>query len=93
MTIRIEKTSEGDKTTLRLSGELVSSHHQALSEEIEASKNTITLDLEEVTLVDLEIVRLLARCEARGTKLLHCPPYIREWILRERSRIPSSDEE
>jgi hypothetical protein len=46
----------------------------------------IALDLEEVTLVDIDIVHFLARCEAGGTELLHCSPYIREWISRENDR-------
>jgi hypothetical protein len=28
-------------------------------------------------------VRFLGTCEMKGTELLHCPPYIREWISRE----------
>jgi hypothetical protein len=43
----------------------------------------VTLDLEEVTVVDVEVVRFLGSCEKKGTELLHCPPYIREWISRE----------
>ena len=39
-----------------------------------------------MTLVDLDIVQFLARCEARGMELLHCSPYIREWISRENDR-------
>jgi hypothetical protein len=46
----------------------------------------VVIDLEEVTLVDLDVVQFLARCESAGTKLLHCSPYIREWISRERAR-------
>jgi hypothetical protein len=41
------------------------------------------LDLDQVTLVDVEVVRFLGTCEKEGTELLHCPPYIREWISRE----------
>jgi hypothetical protein len=36
-----------------------------------------------VTLVDIEVVRFLGGCEAAGIPILHCPPYIREWIARE----------
>ncbi len=86
MTIRIEKISDGHKTTIRLSGKLSTSNRQALSEQIETSSQSIVLDLEEVTLVDLDIVQFLARCEAGGMDLLHCPPYIREWIARENDR-------
>lgn len=86
MTIRIERTSKDHKTVLRLSGELVSSYRQALLAEIQCSKNSIALDLEEVTLVDLEMVQLLVRCEASGIETLNCPPYVREWMSRERNR-------
>ena len=86
MTLRIQQTTDGHCTILRLSGELVSSQHQALLEELESSNSVIALDLEEVTLVDLDIVQQLARCEAKGIELLNCPPYIREWISRESSR-------
>ena len=86
MTIRIEKTCEGHKTTIRLSGKLTASHRQELSQQIETSTHRIVLDLEEVALVDLDIVQFLARCEAGGMELLHCPPYIREWIARENDR-------
>ncbi len=48
--------------------------------ESEAEGVDITLDLEEVKLVDREAVRFLAACEARGIKLQSCPSYIREWI-------------
>jgi hypothetical protein len=40
--------------------------------------------LEEVDLVDVEGVRFLNACEAEGISVLRCPPYIREWMLRER---------
>lgn len=43
------------------------------------------LDLSEVTLVDLVVVRFLIRCEDEGVELVQCPPYVREWILRERA--------
>ena len=42
-------------------------------------------DLGEVTLVDLEVIRFLISCEDSGVELVQCPPYVREWILRERT--------
>src|SRR5215831_11437287 len=87
MTLRIQKGSDDHNTIVRLSGRLVASHRRALAEQIESSTETIVLDLEEVTLVDLDIVQFLAICEAAGSvELLHCPPYIREWISRENDR-------
>jgi hypothetical protein len=44
------------------------------------------LDLDQVTLVDVWVVRFLIACEAEGIELLHCAPYIREWMHRERGR-------
>jgi hypothetical protein len=46
----------------------------------------LTLDLENVTLVDREAVSFLAKCEADGVKLENCPAYIRVWIDRDKSR-------
>jgi hypothetical protein len=86
MTLRIQKSFKGHNTTVRLCGRLVASHRPALAEQIESSTGIIALDLEEVTLVDIDIVQFLARCEAGGMELLHCSPYIREWISRENDR-------
>jgi len=41
------------------------------------------LDLKEVTLVDVDVVRFLAVCGTEGVKIVHCPQYIREWMARE----------
>jgi hypothetical protein len=45
----------------------------------------IVLDLEEVTLVDVDVVRFLGMCEAKGVELVHCSNYIREWVFREQA--------
>jgi hypothetical protein len=39
-----------------------------------------------VDLVDVEGIRFLNACEAEGVPVLHCSPYIREWMLGERGR-------
>ena len=41
------------------------------------------MDLDAVTLVDVEVIRFLNACEEGGIELLHCWPYIREWMARE----------
>jgi hypothetical protein len=48
------------------------------------------LDLEEVHLVDVEGIRFLNACETDGISVLHCSPYIREWMLREQGRAKST---
>jgi hypothetical protein len=45
----------------------------------------IVLDLKNVTIVDGNAVKFLARCEANRIQLENCPPYIREWIGRDRA--------
>ena len=85
MTLKIETYSEGYSTTIRLIGRMRAEHLEELEEEVRVSGPAITLDLEEVTLVDVEIVRFLGTCEAQGGTLLRCPSYIRNWIGKERN--------
>ncbi len=84
MTLRIEKASDGHRTTIRLIGRMRAEHLDELDEQIHETGPAITLDLEEVTLVDVEIVRFLGTCEERGATILNCSPYIRDWIGKER---------
>lgn len=83
MTLKIEKVSDGQMTIVRLIGRIQSEHLDALKNEVKGDPDRVALDLDGVTLVDLEAVRFLSACEESGTELLHCCPYIREWILRE----------
>jgi anti-anti-sigma regulatory factor len=70
MTLKIEKYSAGGSTTIRLIGRMRAEHLEELEKQIRESGPAITLDLEEVSLVDLEIVRFLGTCEARGARFL-----------------------
>jgi len=52
------------------------------------------LDLHEVTLVHADVIRFLSTSEEEGITLVRCPPYVREWIQRERAEGKTqSDEE
>ena len=83
MTLRMEEKSDGQSTTLRLSGHMQVEHIEALKEQMNDTGLRTVLDLDEVTLVDVHVVRFLGTCEQEGTELLHCPSSIREWIARE----------
>jgi anti-anti-sigma regulatory factor len=83
MTGKIERHTDGRHTTLRLIGHLHAAHLEVLQAQLESNGPRTVLDLDQVTLVDVEVVRFLGTCEKEGTALLHCPPYIREWISRE----------
>jgi hypothetical protein len=82
MTLRIEKTADRHKTIIRLSGRLQSEHLDELKMQVNGEL-PIALDLEGVTLVDIEVVRFLNACEKSDVTLLYCSPYIREWMSRE----------
>lgn len=82
--LRIEKDCDECATRLLLSGRIQSDHIACLQSAMSDSGTRRILDLSEVTLVDLEVVRFLISCEDGGIELVQCPPYVREWILRER---------
>jgi hypothetical protein len=83
--LRIEKESDGHTTSLRLSGRIQSANIGNVKAQMGDDNVRILLDLGEVTLVDVEVVRFLSDCEDGGVVLVHCPLYVREWILRERA--------
>ena len=84
--MKIENDSSGGKTTIRLIGRFQSEHIEDLKKELQGNGSPFVLDLGEVTLVDVETVGFLTACEAEGAKIVHCLPYIREWMLREGKR-------
>ena len=71
------------KTTVRLIGHFQLEHIEELQKQLEQSSPQFVLDLTELTLVDVDVVRFLGACEASGAKLINCSPYIREWISQE----------
>ena len=81
MTLRIERL----RAWIRLSGDFRCEHVDQVKAEIELCESPAVLDLEELDLVDVEGVRFLNGCEVKGISVLNCPPYIREWMSRERS--------
>ena len=74
------------KTRIRLSGQLRCEHVGQVKSEVERAGRRVALDLGEVDLVDINAVRFLNARESVGVSILHCSPYIREWMLQERSQ-------
>jgi len=87
MTLRIETDSDGETTILRLIGRMRREHIEALKAQIEAGGTSVKLDLNEVSLVDLDVIRFLATCETGGISIVHCSRYINNWIAKERFRV------
>ena len=83
--LRIQREANG-QVLLKISGRLDGENLAQLKELIESDKTDrrILLDLRELTLVDQNAVRFLSQCEANGIELKNCPPYICEWIARQR---------
>jgi hypothetical protein len=84
VTLRIEKDSDGQRTTIRLMGRMRREHIEELKAQIKAGGTSVTLDLNEVSLVDLDVIRFLATCQTEGISLVHCSRYINNWIAKER---------
>jgi anti-anti-sigma regulatory factor len=84
MTLRIEQSSDRGHTTIRLIGRMQVEHVAVVQKQIEASGPAVTLDLEDVTLVDVQVVRFLGACATRGIEIRNGSPYINDWINRER---------
>ena len=59
MTGKIERQVDEHHTTLRLIGHLHAAHLEALQAQLESSGPRTVLDLDQVTLVDVEVVRFL----------------------------------
>jgi anti-anti-sigma regulatory factor len=87
MVMRIEQTATQSLAILTLIGRITSTDVQQLKAEIDAACKPIALDLQQVSLVDLDAVYFLAAAEREGIVLRHVPPYVREWILLEKPRV------
>jgi anti-anti-sigma regulatory factor len=81
--LKIERLAHGESVTFSLSGRIEMEDVAELQRLFEAEDHNVIMNLKEVTLVDRDAVRFLARCEADSIKLENCPAYIREWIVRE----------
>jgi ABC-type transporter Mla MlaB component len=87
MACRIDRLhAEGDPVVLRVSGRITQDDVEVLRAAIDQERGAVAIDLAEVGLVDRSAVNLLALREARGVELRNCPPYIQEWIAREREQ-------
>ena len=87
MACRIDRLlAERDLVVLRISGRIARGDVDVLRSALDQERGAIAIDLAEVGLVDRGAVNLLVLIETRGVELRNCPPYIREWIAREREQ-------
>ena len=83
MTFRIDRFPTSQGLVLHISGRIAREDLDILRTALEDG-NVVAVELAELELIDRDAMKLLAINEANGIVLRHCPPYIREWIARER---------
>ena len=90
--LRIQRSSD-EGVVLSLSGRIESADVAELERllGLETAGVGIALDLQDVTLIDRDAVKFLARCEMQRIELRNCPAYIREWIVSDRGRNNRQD--
>ena len=83
--LRIQRSANGE-VVFTLSGQLDEEPIAELEILINSEPNgrPIVLDLKDLTLVNEDAITFLERCESNSITLENCPPYIREWIKRQR---------
>ena len=86
MSCRIDRSVDAENVVVFfISGRITGEHVEMLRGVLRQESSGFAIDLKHVLFVDREGVKLLALSEASGTELRNCPPYIREWVTRERS--------
>ncbi len=64
--LKLERSSDGERTTLRLIGRARSEHLVEIANQMASCGPKVALDLEEVTVVDVDVVRFLGTREKEG---------------------------
>jgi hypothetical protein len=86
MSCRIDRVVSAENlVVLYISGWIKADTVEMLRGLLEQESAGFAVDLKNVLLADRAAVRLLAVSEANGAELRNCPPYIREWVTRERA--------
>jgi hypothetical protein len=90
--LKIQRSSN-DTVVFTLSGRIEAEGVTELQRlfDLESAGHRVVLDLKDVTLADRDAVKFLLSCEEHGIHLDKSPPYIREWIERERETKRSEE--
>jgi anti-anti-sigma regulatory factor len=82
--LRIYRESTPDAIVFELSGDMDQEHVAQLQELLaHEADGRVTLDLQDVTLVDRAAMQFLAEAEIAGIRIVNCPAYVRSWIVAE----------
>jgi anti-anti-sigma regulatory factor len=85
--LKIDRSANG-QVVLTVSGRIEAEETKQLQQLLasEAPGKQLVLNLRDVTLVNQDAVKFLARCEADRIRLENCPAYIRQWIEQAQGR-------
>jgi hypothetical protein len=85
--LKVQRT-ESNQVVFAVSGRLEADRLGELSALLaqEPSGRPVTLELQDLLLVDREAVDFLRACEAKGILLRNCPAYIRAWMASDGDR-------
>ena len=77
---------EHERAAIRLIGFVQAEHLAEITDQLQLCGAGAAIDLDDVTICGVEVVRFLLAQERHGRPLRNCPAYIRAWIDRERAR-------
>ncbi len=85
--LKIDRSANG-RIVFTLSGRIEAEDIKQLQQLLasETPGKQLVLNLRDVTLVNQDAVKFLARCEADSIMLENCPAYIRQWIEQAKGR-------
>jgi len=83
VTFKIDRTPGESCTTIKIIGRITAEDVGELKAEVDAGGGSVVVDLGEMSLVSVEVIRFLSACESRGVRLLNCSAWIRKWIDSE----------
>ena len=76
---------------LSISGRITAEDLDILREALaQESRAVAAIDLKNVLLIDRDTIKFIVVAEGTGIELRNCPPYIREWVARERAQANST---
>jgi hypothetical protein len=93
MTIRVDRVAEEDVDVFYVSGRIEAEDLDVLRSALVPAGGPLVLDLKGVDLIDRAALEFLAGVEGAGGALRSCPPFIREWIDRERAEARPTESE
>jgi hypothetical protein len=91
MSCRIDRSvTEDDRVNLIISGRITAEDLDILRDVLgQESRAVAAIDLKDVLLIDRDAVKFMVVAEGNGIELRNCPPYVREWVARERAQMNS----